>query len=361
MKKYIIKFLSNRFAVLITFTVVFLVMLSCLLYYAMGRGATYSLTQQFLVRQKTITKTGANSITSLLDLSSKTLILLTEDDDLAFVTVNTQERMQTFIENWSSTPVIAILRLDSKGNRIAAATNIDKIKLEGTIDKSDAKCIGWAETAKPGEICFTDPGIPSQEEAKQFGYVIGMVTPIHAKNKYNGSLVLGISLNKLTESYLDSLRVTDDTFASILTSDGNIIYTDNPDFLTKNLLEQLRQNIFLGSTIIVDDVEQILKTGEAGFWDVVLPQPVDYRLQRMLVAYAPIQVGDGHWMLITRTPYFQALQMITPFYTRQIGVMAVGFLILLLLAVIVLPGRSLIRKRKQKTSSKVGSSRVGKK
>ena len=349
MKKYIIWFLSNRFVVLATFVVFFLAMSSGLLYYSMGRGATSSLTQHFLERQKSVAKMGANSITNLIDLSTKSLVLLTEDDDLVFVTANTQERMQTFIDNWASTPVIGIFRFDNHGNRIAGALNLEQTEIKGAVNFSELECINWAKTAQPGEICITDPLIPKQENTKHIGYVIAIFTPIHINGKLDGSLVLAMSLNKLAESYLDTLRVTDGTMASILVSDGRIVYSDNQDFLSKNLLEELRQNIFLGSTALVDDVEQILKTNEAGSWDVALPQPVDYRLQRMLVAYAPIQVNGGRWVLITRTPHFQALQMIAPFYTREIGIITVGFLILLLFTVIILSGRSLIYKKLQKT------------
>jgi hypothetical protein len=301
----------------------------------MGRRATASVTQQFLHQQKSTAQMGASSITSFIELASKSLVLLTKDADINLVTDNTQKRMEAFVDDWSSTPVIAILRIDSGGIRVAAASSTKQVKFEERLDKSDAVCIGWAETAHPGEICVTDVGIPSPEEEKQFGHVFGLVTPVHFNDKYNGSLVLAISFDKLAENYLNTLRITDDSIVSVIASNGNVIYSDNPEYINKNLLELLKENVFLGSSVIADRVEQILKTNEAGSEDLALPKPFNTRVLRMLVAYAPIQINDDHLMLVTRTPFSQALQAAAPFYVNNIAIVVVMLLVLLLLVVVV--------------------------
>jgi len=316
----------------------FLIVSSSILYYTMSQRAVDSLTQQYMDQQKSVTQMGAISISSFIDLTSKTLVLLPEDTDLVFVTDDTQERMQTFVDKWSSTPVVVFFRFDSEGNRVLAATNVDQVEYKGVDNKSNEACIEWAITAQLGEICFTDIDVPGHEEEKQLGYVFGMVTPIHVNGKFDGSLVLGISLDKLTEVYLDNLRITDDTIVSIITPKGDIVYSDNADYINKNILELLRENLFLGSPVIVDDVEQMLKTNKAGVGDLALPKPFDTQLLRMLISYAPIQVNNSYVMLVTRTPIYPALQMITPFYLGSVAFVVVMLLALLLLVVGVTKG-----------------------
>jgi len=335
MKKFINRLLSNRIAALAAIAVFFLITFSGILYLTMGREATASLTQQYLDRQMSVTEMGASSMTSYIELTGRSLVHLAEDDHIVYVNNNTKEWVQAYVDDWSTTPLMVIFRFDSEGNRIIAVSSDRTVEYKEVVNKSEQVCIGSAETFQPGEVCFTDVHIPGDKIDEHFGFMIGMVTPIYVNDQFDGSLLFGISLNKLTEFYLDNLRITDGSVVTIITSEGNVLYSSNPDYIGKNLLELLKDNVFLGSPVLVDKVEQVLTANEAGSGDLALPKPLGSRVSRMLLAYAPIQIDGGHMMLVVRTPYSEALKMAAPFYVSNIAIVIVVFLALLLLVVVI--------------------------
>lgn len=150
--------------------------------------------------------------------------------------------------------------------------------------------------------------------------LITIATPIIEDGKFKGVLNSGILLSELTKTYLDPLKISENTQIYFLSSDGILLYSTSPGLTGVNIFDFLRDNPFPGSETILKMVEERIGIKEEGKMKIFLPGTTYTKEppSQYLFAYSPVTFGDKYWFLSISTPVEDISASIGPFYKNQL-------------------------------------------
>ena len=298
-------------------TGVLMLLMAVILYLVLGKQASDALVEQMLHREQLATRAGANSFEIFFNLFSRSLLIQAEREI-------TNSVLNNFSLRWDGTPVAGAILVDESGrvkfngNRLQAP--------EVGEDLSDRDYFAWAKTAKKGEVFISSPAI-SRLGASKGKYIVGVATPIiDDRGVFKGLLSAAVILDEMVGQYLESMKVTEKSLIYLTDEGGDIVLTNQSDVLGKNFFEEISKRPFLGSKVLAEKLRRILSLRQEGKLDIAAPE-------RMLIAYAPVAVGNNHLMLGIATPVSDALVFLSPFYFRNLAVIALAFLGFLVIAI----------------------------
>jgi hypothetical protein len=326
------------------FVAVFVLILSGSLYYVLNSGARQALVKQMHLREESVSKAGAQSISSFIKLFGNSIVLLADNPEIISRGTKTQEVLNSFVEIWRETPINGILLVDKVGKTSLFSTKTGITTLAESTSVSDRDYFVWAKQAKKREVFIGEPIIPRVGNlGKQ--YIIPVATPIYKEGNFDGLLVSSILLTQLTKEYLEPLKMSEDTRVYLVSSNGTILYGPFESLIGKNYIQYLKDHPFLGSTVIASYLKQKAESTEPEKLDIVLPDEKKGGITRFLIAYAPIFYNHSHLLLAIAVPADEALTYIAPVYINQLGALIAGFLAILLLTIVFIKFRER-RKRK---------------
>lgn len=306
-----------RFTALIFFVI--FCALSSFVYLTLGSGSISALIEQMLHREQVITRSGAKSIASFIDLSSKSLIILANDENL------TPDKIKNFIDKWANTPLTGIILTDSQGQVVTAFSNTESLSSGGNI--ADRDYFQAAMESSPQKIIVGKPVISRISGANQ-NYKIPIATPVFYNNQFNGVLSFSISIPILTNDYLDPLKISDQTDIILLDKQGHIFNSIHFQIVGQNIFEYVDQNPFLGDKIVMPILKEKIGLNSEFKLDIVIPNPTTGKLTRTLIASAPIFINSNNqWILAITTPVSDALIFISPFIFKNILLIIFSFFI----------------------------------
>lgn len=330
MKKYpkrVARFYSNKLNLLLLIPIILFLIATVLFRWFMEDKTQASLKEQTFLREQAITRSGAKSIESFLNLTGKSLILLAKSPGVASESPKTQEVLEEFVSNWEDTPIIGVVLSDKDGIIQYSSGKLGIVK-PGTLI-TDRDYFVWAKNAREGEFLVGEPILPRGLADPQF--ILSLATPVYQDGEFKGVLGAAILLSELTEVYLDPLQISQGTQVYLLSSDGVVLHSPYPKLAGENIAELLRQHSFIGNEAIIKMIEQRLHKAEEGSFE--LAWPASYggtELTKYLLAYSPVRLSNQSWSLAIATPIDDTLAFYKPYRILK----KVSFFIVLLFTIV---------------------------
>lgn len=307
-----------------------MICVATVIYLLLGKGASDALIQQMVNRQKSVARAGASLYKLFIsDLSHQTSSYSNHSRIIAFDPKEVPVEFKGFMDGWNGTPVSGLILVDRQG---IVRFGADRIGPTGEgIDVSEREYFNWAKTAKEGEVFIVEP-FQSKIGFTTGRYVVSAVSPVFKNGQFNGALVTGFIIDEAISYYLDPLKVTNNTRVYLIDQNGVIVAGPIKKLIGVNYLDYLNKAGFAGGAVLVQKIKAVLMDTDEGSIDIALPdENKNGALTRYLIAYSPIVVGSQRMTLAVATPATDALESLTPFYFRDLGLAglaAVGFLII---------------------------------
>ncbi len=310
MKNYsrrVVRFYSNKLNLLLLIPIILFIVASVFFRYFLEDQSQASLKEQTLLRQQVITRSGAKSITSFLELLSHSLVLLASDLDLQG---EKQEDLNAFAVEWEGTPVWGVIYVDENGLRQTVSTsNFEMIEINVNI--ANTEVFEWSKTATEGEVYIGEPWIPRGVKNPQ--PVIPVLTPVVRDGQIKGFIGVPVVISQLANEYLDPLKISEETRIYLINNKGVIIYSSLEQLTGQDYLEVLKEKQFPEKERADSLLRQALQSGEEGKMDILLPNEKTGELTRFLIAYNSIRRNGEHYVLAVATPVEDALAFHQPY------------------------------------------------
>jgi hypothetical protein len=101
---------------------------------------------------------------------------------------------------------------------------------------------------------------------------VPVTTPLVVSGQFKGVLSAAVLLSQLTEDYLAPLKISSQTEVYILDSQGVFLNVLDENLVGKNVYQYIEENPFLGSGILIKEIERRMKEGEEGKLQAVWPE-----------------------------------------------------------------------------------------
>lgn len=304
-------------AISLIFFVIFCA-LSNFVYFMLDNGSVNSLIEQMLHREQVIVRSGAKTISGFIDLSSKSLLALANQDEV------TDHELKDFIDNFSNTPITGVIRTNQQGEIVSAFSNIEKLSSGGNVSDRD-----YFQSAKsnPNQKIIFGKSIVSRATGASQDYKIPIVTPVVKNGQFKGVITISISVPLLTNHYLDSLKISDQTDIILIDKDGYFLSSHHPEVVGQSIAGYIEKNPFLGDKLIFPTIQQKLQETDEQKLDLVIPNLTSGKLTRTLIASTPINFDNNKWFLVITTPVDDALAFVSPFILKNILGIFISFFV----------------------------------
>lgn len=286
---------------------------------------------------KLTASSGAKSIEIFLEMTENSLLLLAQNPDIINQGANTQQVLDKFASRWKGTPVVGIARFDNSGSPIFLSSNIgvpSNLTLDD-ISVDDRDYFTWAEDATEDDTYIGKPLLP-RIETLNTQFIIPLITPINRNGEFDGVLLVGISLPKLTAAYLDPLQVSQNSRVYLINSDGTILasLSGYEGYVGLNYIEYLNDNPHLKSEGVVQAFTKALENEEASRLELPLYSPSEKKMISFLIAYSPVIYGNEHWTIALAIPADDMNSDLAPFKKGGIMFIALFFVVILSMSAI---------------------------
>ena len=236
MRKAIKKRLTSSWIGKLLITVIILsVAGATITFWTLGKRNEESLVEQMLHRQQVVARAGAQSIEDFLRLVSSSLSTYATNKVVIEADAATQEELNKFVKEWLETPVFSVALTDEAGvvvisaNRQGAGQTGDSLV--------DRDYFQWAkDKSRPGEV-FIGKAIFGRFGSVKDKYLVPVAAGVFSQNEFKGVLISTVVLSELTKSYLDPLRISQETRIFLIDSKGSILYSPYEKFIGKNYFE----------------------------------------------------------------------------------------------------------------------------
>ncbi|HJX45813.1 MAG TPA: cache domain-containing protein [Patescibacteria group bacterium] len=338
-KKFLTLTLYKKQLIYLVFISIVLIVGGVIYFYS-GKITEREVAEQMLHREQVITRAGAASIHSFIDLAGKSLLILSRIPRLGSNT-QTQSALDDFINDWQTTPIVEAMLVNTEGKVIFVA-NREVTDIEKNISLADRDYFVWAKNAKQGEL-FLGQSIQAKLGAFKDEYVVTLSTPVYKNNEFDGVLVTAILVLKLTDSYINPLKISDRSQIYLVDRSGSIIYSHITPLLGVNFLDFLEENPFTGSNIVINAVKEKFNklTDESeGKLEYIRNDYFDKTsFNKWLLTYSTIDLGnfsqpDKRWILVVETPYEDAELFSNPFLSNQTIVLIFFILVILISSIL---------------------------
>jgi PAS domain S-box-containing protein len=169
---------------------------------------------------------------------------------------------------------------------VQLAAHIKKTRNPSISDLVSADCAGVDGTKKICELVII--GVPNFDDQKQ----------------YTGSVFAALSLPAIIERFIERSS-SGSTFDALLADGrGNIMIHHRQDQTATNTKKDKREKFRL-----VASLKNTILEGKEGYGEYDLPCP-DGRIEKSIVAHAPIRLNSRNWSMVISTPYYIATSQI---------------------------------------------------
>jgi hypothetical protein len=333
---------------LMVFLVIFIGVFTSI-YLSTSRSAVNSLTESALDRQLVLTQSGAATIESFLYLHGRSLVLLSNNQEITSQSPSKQELIDNFVDRRKHDGIVVDLGITDATGLITAYSGYTEkswVTLDNVIDEientnfSDRDYFQWALTAPRNDFYVTRP-TRSRVGASNEQMVIFISSPIHSNGNFDGLVVTPVILDSLVERYLTTYDPISEVY--LFAEDGTILVVPTEiDYLVgENIFDTLSQISFVGMELAKSGLEQILANPETGKINTIIPSTRNKgQLKEHLITYTPIILEENglkqRWTLVVVSPTTEVLGEVAPIYLHQLTLVIGIFFFLLLFSLTVM-------------------------
>lgn len=311
---------------------ILVLLISVAIYLLLGKQAKDTLVEQMLHREQLAARAGGNSIETFFELFGKSMTSLANTVEVKEFGKDVEDLLNQYIKSWEGTPVSGVILLDEKG--VVKFNGNRNLTPEVGPSLADRAYFINAKEARRGDVIISSP-LVSRLGASKGKYVVIVATPVILGNdSFKGTLAAAVIVDELTDQYISPLKISDKTRIYLIDKDGFIISSPIEKLIGINYLDRILNSGIPGSRKVYEILKQNLDSNEEGKIDIALPDETRNNiLTRFLVARAPVNVGNEHWVLAVATPASDALAYLTPFYFRHLAIVGFAFLAFLIISI----------------------------
>lgn len=333
------KFCFDKVNLTLILTVVVLIVGFGFFYVFVVSRAQSSFINQMYHKEELAVSSGASSIKIFLDMVENSLLLLSRNPSVINQDTEIQNVLDKFALDWAGTPVLGAARFDKDGqlrfigNNVGASSEVIEKFIRVKRDY-----FVWAQTSTVEDTYLGKPLFPSIETPRA-EYIFPFVTPIQKNGEFDGILVLAISLSRLTETYLDPMKVSPNCRVYLFHPDGTIL-AGVDELIGLNYFEYLDENPYPGSEEALQGLKEAVESRDKGRLDIFLYSPLENGVVRFIIAYTSIIYNDEHWIYGLAIPISDVFDNFSPLKENSIMMLSLFiFMILLLSAIGILLAR----------------------
>ena len=308
--KQLRRFLGDRVNKALVWVMVVLIGLGLGLYKVNRGRVEESLREQMLHRGQVIVRAGAQSMEGFFNEVMAVLIMDARDPVVIGMGPGTQRVIEKQVMAWKGSSLVGIEVVNSEGRMVYSANN-QEVESEVRISVAERDYFKWAkDESKPGESYHGKPVI-SKGGASEGQMIVPMVVPIFEGESFKGVLVGAVLLSDLTDQYVHSLKISEETRIYLLDEEGLILHAPIEKLVGVNYFELIENRPFEGWEGALTKLRGLLEIHDEGKLDVVLPNELTGVLTRYLMATAPIDCHNEHWVLGIATPDKDAMKFMS--------------------------------------------------
>jgi len=331
-------FYSDKVNRILVLTIIFLIIgFSFFKLFVVNRTESVFVDQVFL-KEKIAVSSGANSIKVFLKMAENSLLLLSRNSSIINQDEDIQGVLDQFASDWINSPLIGVGRLSKDGEVSFMDYSIGgSYKMVEGFTATSRDYFNWAKAAYPGDTYLGKPLIPKTEK-DELGYIIPYVAPIFKDGEFDGVLVLGISLSRLIETYIDPLKISPNPRVYLIHTDGTILatLTEDKEYLGLNYFKYLQDNPYSGSDKALQGLKTAVDNKIGGKLDIFLYSLIENDITRFIIAYDPIIYNNKHWTLGVAVPIKDTLESFNPIRQSSILMFVLFIIVILIMSAIAL-------------------------
>ena len=279
-----------------------------------------SLVEQVQHRQQLSVRMSVKLIENLINSVGKSLLILSDNPR--------QNELDQFVKTWSPSGIAGITVLNNDGVVIKASNTTNILDLG--MNLSDRDYYKWAVDDKDQEFRAFTP-IVSRRGPSKGTYVVPVAHPFFSENKVNGLFVIGIPLNNLNIDCLENIKILDSSKVFLITSEGQIIYSEYPELISKNIKDGFEID-FLGKKKVIELILNDLKKDDESKLKLAIPNfENNFKLESYLISSAPIHISNELWKVVVATPEKDLLTFTYNYFNKQIIAVFIVVIIFILL------------------------------
>jgi len=340
-KKVLNSFLFHHGRAFVVFLIITLT-LGILAYFYSGIQVEKRTAEQMLHREQVISRAGARSIESFISLTKKSFLVLSRNPNLFADSEKTHSVLNNFLSDWEGTPLTGVILIDKEGKVSSVATK-EITQEESEMDFSGRDYFVWARDADEGEVYVGQPVI-SRVGTTKGEFIITLATPLRYNGEFKGVLVSAILVSKLTENYLEPLKVSDQSKVYLVDSSGLVVYSDITPILGLNFFDYLEEHPFVGSDTIIsvlrERIANIMKEHEGKIEYIRNDYDNKTNFRKWLLTYATVNIAttakQENWILAVETPNEDALLFANMLFRYQTYVLIFCIVSIISLVVIAI-------------------------
>lgn len=252
-----------------------------------------NLTEQIQHRQQLASRVGSRAVGIFLRAVGRNTATLAGDP--------TKERLNRFVANWGNDGVAGVI-VANKYGIVVDGTNRAGVETMRE-DISEREYFKWAKTAKDGEFLISPPVISIVGETKG-KYIIPISSPIFDENNQFAGVVTSANLlSEIVANYLKEIKVLESSNVYLLTSEGEIIYSDVESLNGQNFKDIFAVD-FLGKEKLMEIIDSELKKNDETKIQLATPNfSNNYKLEPYLVTASPVNLNnDTLWKVVISVP-----------------------------------------------------------
>lgn len=321
---------KTKFLYLTLFAVIVCTVLVAL-YVGTNQSATKALLEETLRRQLVTTETAAVAIEEFIDLSGRSLVMLGENYQRLRDEKEQIAYLDRFVMNRKNSPIVGVAVTNAEGMVVQNSTELGTRELVG-VDLSDREAVQWTATAEPGGYFVSNPVI-SRLGTSKGKKILNLAVPIFRDGTYDGAIVAAVVLERFADIYLNIFNPIGSQ-VYLLNTSGEVLVGPNGQYIGENIFGMIDESPFPGSDLLKRTALQNLSVAQPGSLDILLP--IDQKLTRSLITYAPVTLESQTWMLAIVAPASALLAYSAPLYIQQLTLVIAIFFLLLFLILTVL-------------------------
>jgi C4-dicarboxylate-specific signal transduction histidine kinase len=293
-----------------------------------------TLEEQIFQRGQVVTRAGAQTIESFMELIGHSLVFLTNNQKITAMGSSAQQKLDEFVAEWQTTPLVGIALVDKEGTVLENANNLG-IPPEVGASLFAADWFQDALQLKQGEFSvgaakFAEIG------ATKGQVVVPIYAPVFEAGKMKGVLVVVVLFSEVVEKYLEPLKISGESQVILVNQQGSLLYSSNPQLRADNLFDYLKMHSEAEIAPVLEGFNQTFLTKSEVTAKGFLPRISGEGWQEELLSYAPVQLERRDWVLVLATP-----AIVVHLFTAGLRT-GLSFTLILLLLIILLASCVLI-------------------
>lgn len=272
-----------------------------------------SLVEQIFHREQVIARAGAKSSEAHILNTENGLKLLARSQRITVMEKEVQGMLEQYVSDRKGTPTTGVAIVNPEGKIIANANNLGMPREIG-VSVADRAYFKWAKAAREGEVYLDIPTV-SRVGASKGQTIIPVASPIIENGKFKGVAVAVVLLSKLTELYLNPLKISQQTRIYLVDSNGFLLYASYNQLTGVNYFDYLKNKPFPGSEEVGTRLKKHVAEKTEGKLDLYLPNEQKGGTRtRFLIAHSPVVLGSTTLLLAVASPVEEALIFAGPLY-----------------------------------------------